>query len=107
VVEVTTLGPELEEPVAVLGVDGEVVVAGDPAEVGPGAAVAPKEIEVVVFVRQLVEEPGATLKGADCIKVPVESRMSRPRLVCAGWLTSQVNEVALVSGKVIRAAAPG
>jgi len=89
--------PDLEELVAVLGVDGEVVVTPPvPAEVGPGAAVAPKEIEVVVFVRQVVMGPAATEKAADCAKAPVESRTSRPRLVCAAWLTSQVTEVALV-----------
>jgi len=98
--EVFVLAPELEEPVAVLGVDGEVVVAGEvppvPAEVGAGAAVGPKEIEVVTFVRQVRMGPGETVKGADCIKVPVESRMSRPRLVSAASVTTQVNEVALV-----------
>jgi len=102
-------GPEVEEPVAVLGVDPGVVVAGEVppvlAEVGALAAVEPKETEVV-FVAQLVLGLVMTEKGADCATAPVESRRLRSRVLCVTRLTIQVKEVALVSLKETRAAAP-
>jgi hypothetical protein len=42
---------------------------------------------------QSVDEPGWTVKGADCEEAPVLSRSNSPRLVPAETGTTQVNEV--------------
>lgn len=68
-----------EAPVVVALVVVPVAVVPLPAEAAAGvvAAVGPGTIEVVF--KHVVDDPGFTVKGADCATVPELSRRVRPR----------------------------
>lgn len=99
---------EVAEPPAVVA--AEVLVVPVPllvvATVPVGAAalvatVGPEEIDVTLV--HVVEEPGFTVKGADCAVKPVLSRRVRPIDVPDAMLQTQVTEVLFCCPKFSRA----